>query len=471
MQFKRWLRRLVVGIVVSLVLYTVFLAVRREIHRHRGNHELEAALAETEAADPNWRWEQLSAARPRVPEEQNSALLIPKIKAALPADNDAKWRGLTEPELPSNVRLSDTALRPIQRFLAASTEAIPLIRTLKDQPRGLRVIELDENPLMTPLQNTQNTRALARFLHWNITVSVENRTYTHTADVLLAALNASRSIGDEPFLVSQLVRIATRASTLRSLERAIAQTQNPADVVALRLPALQGVLAQDAEEPLLLYGLRGERAVFDTLFQRLGDGTLDLEKLGPPPHPSPSTQARIGWWVYQGRYSADRAFCLRWFNAAVEMAEKPLPEQPVAFAALRPMVMGVARENILAKLLPAVDKVAEAYWRSVAETRCAVVGIACERFRLKRGRWPAALAELCPEFLASVPLDPFDGQPLRFAKQDDGVVVHSVGKTPAAAGRPGLPEGIQIGFRLWNPDARRLPPPPEPPPQKDEDKP
>jgi hypothetical protein len=101
-----------------------------------------------------------------------------------------------------------------------------------------------------------------------------------------------------------------------------------------------------------------------------------------------------------------------------------------------------------------------------------VVGIACERFRLKHDRWPTALADLCPQFLPAVSLDPFDGEPLRLAAQDDGIVIHSVGtvqrNSSVPVDRPGLPEGVEVGFRLWNPDARRLPPPPDSPKGEDE---
>ena len=129
-------------------------------------------------------------------------------------------------------------------------------------------------------------------------------------------------------------------------------------------------------------------------------------------------------------------------------------------------------KNILLLFIPAVDKVAHSFWRGVTEARCAVVGIACERFRLKHGHWPATLAELCPEFLSAVPLDPFDGQLLRLAMQDDGIIVHSVGHVPLKYHTPdnrhGLADGIDIGFRLWNPESRRLPPPPDPPKDRDD---
>jgi len=106
-----------------------------------------------------------------------------------------------------------------------------------------------------------------------------------------------------------------------------------------------------------------------------------------------------------------------------------------------------------------------------------VVGIACEQFRQKNQRWPNELAERIPTYISAIPLDPFDGQPLRFAKLNDGVVVYSVGKRlppelgASPASRPEFPQGVEVGFRLWNTDQRgilapaeHIPPDNEPPP-------
>ena len=62
-----------------------------------------------------------------------------------------------------------------------------------------------------------------------------------------------------------------------------------------------------------------------------------------------------------------------------------------------------------------------------AHLRCLIATVAAERYRLTRGRWPAELAELAPAFIASVPIDPFDGKPLRYSVGDDGVKIYSVG--------------------------------------------
>ncbi len=49
------------------------------------------------------------------------------------------------------------------------------------------------------------------------------------------------------------------------------------------------------------------------------------------------------------------------------------------------------------------------------------------RYRAKYSKDPAKLDDLVPEFLTHVPLDPFDGKPLRMKKGATGVILYSVG--------------------------------------------
>ena len=58
-------------------------------------------------------------------------------------------------------------------------------------------------------------------------------------------------------LISQLVHIALQAVAVRGLERTLAQGE-PSEAA---LKAVQELLEKEADEPLLLYGARGERAV------------------------------------------------------------------------------------------------------------------------------------------------------------------------------------------------------------------
>lgn len=65
-----------------------------------------------------------------------------------------------------------------------------------------------------------------------------------------------------------------------------------------------------------------------------------------------------------------------------------------------------------------------------AETGKSVVitAIALKRFQLAHGCLPTQLSDLAPSFVPSVPLDPVDGQPLRYRLQTDGrYLLYSLG--------------------------------------------
>jgi len=110
----------------------------------------------------------------------------------------------------------------------------------------------------------------------------------------------------------------------------------------------------------------------------------------------------------------------------------------------------------------------EHYLAYQARLRCALLGVAAERFRQKYDRWPENLDELKPEFLDTIPLNPVTGDPPSYTATEDGVVI----SCEDPQGRLGevlrfaqpflcMPPKKSIGFRLWNLDRRNQPPLPE----------
>ncbi|MEO2090235.1 MAG: hypothetical protein ABGY75_12145 [Gemmataceae bacterium] len=118
-------------------------------------------------------------------------------------------------------------------------------------------------------------------------------------------------------------------------------------------------------------------------------------------------------------------------------------------------------------LLPAVSKLVETDTRTIGLLRATATAVACERFRLKHGRFPTALAELTPDSLPTVPADPYTGEPLLYKRTDDGAVVYVTGADRTDDGgklKPASEKGYDIGFRLFDPKHRRQPPLPKPDP-------
>jgi hypothetical protein len=100
------------------------------------------------------------------------------------------------------------------------------------------------------------------------------------------------------------------------------------------------------------------------------------------------------------------------------------------------------------------------FLRNQTLLRCAVVALAVERYRVVHNRWPDSLDSLVPQFLAKVPLDPYDAKPLRYRRLEDGVVIFALGPDGKDYGGKLDPQkqakpGTNLGFRLWDVTHRR----------------
>jgi hypothetical protein len=78
-------------------------------------------------------------------------------------------------------------------------------------------------------------------------------------------------------------------------------------------------------------------------------------------------------------------------------------------------------------LAPANVNTIEALNSEEAIDSCAAVAIAITRYRVDHGRMPANLAALIPGYLDALPIDPFNGKPIRLAKESDRWIIYSVG--------------------------------------------
>lgn len=86
-----------------------------------------------------------------------------------------------------------------------------------------------------------------------------------------------------------------------------------------------------------------------------------------------------------------------------------------------------------------------------ASKRIVITAIVLKRFQLQHGNYPEKLSELTPEFLASVPLDPVDGQPLRYRRTADGTyLLYSIGENGVDdGGNPSLEKGVTDSNHYW----------------------
>jgi hypothetical protein len=436
------------------------------------------AVAEVERTDPHWRLEDIEADRARVPDAENSAPLILRIRTVTPRpvlDPDAAEarRLLLEGNLSPAVRLTDEQYRTALDALEEVEPSVRLYLRLARFPRGRHAITYAPDGFSTLLSHVD----AINFDHWRIgqfltLVSAHERDGATALAACTATLNLGSSLGDEPVLVSQLHRFRHCMNAVRSLERSLGQMELPAD----GLTAFQVRMAEEAEFPSWAIALRGERALLHQMLTAIRERRarrsqiqqmIDRSTLTSGPFEAPRTWLRD---YFTADVRADDAWLLRTLTALLADADRPLHEQALLvqeqsanlavappFARQTWQWIGFAKRFRLFQL-------------GQARMRCTAVALALERYRLARGAWPAALADLPPELLPSVSLDPFDGKPLRYRRLADGVVVYSVGPDGADDGgdlsdhyEP--EQGKDVGFRLWDVAKRRQPPPTAEPPR------
>jgi hypothetical protein len=133
-------------------------------------------------------------------------------------------------------------------------------------------------------------------------------------------------------------------------------------------------------------------------------------------------------WL-SGFLERDLSFFLETVEKSIALAALPPPANLALTNYLESASVAARRRYCIlsAMLLPAFSRIAPRDAYAVAQMRTAATALALERFRGTQGRLPNQMDELVPQYLDSVPADPFDGAALRYRRLARCFVVYSVG--------------------------------------------
>jgi hypothetical protein len=129
-----------------------------------------------------------------------------------------------------------------------------------------------------------------------------------------------------------------------------------------------------------------------------------------------------------GLLQRDQAFYLDSMSNRIAAASLSFPERYEA-ANLLSTNLPASRFLIFSRmLLPGLSRLSVKDAEHASRMRVAQATLAVERYRVANGgKPPRSLEELVPRFLTEVPLDPFDGQRLRYKLRESSYVIYGVG--------------------------------------------
>ena len=297
-----------------------------------------------------------------------------------------------------------------KKFLEQYQSSLDLMHEAAERGGAARYDIDFELGLELELIHDQKLRTAARLLTLEANVRAHQGDARGTAESIQTMFMVARSLENEPLIISQLVRIALSGMAKRELLRLLPIVEfSDEDLRQLQTD----LRAADYGE-----GLR--RAM-------IGERVMVMWA-----HETMNAQLNGLWEIARG---PDRRLTLDFFEQIIIAAEQPWPQAMTAAKAAEVEINNVSGGSgwksslyIMTTLLtPSVQVLFPATARAIAKRDAVDAAIAIELFRRRNGSLPEKLEQLVPEFLPQVPIDPFDGQPLRYLVEPDRYVVYSVG--------------------------------------------
>ncbi len=423
--------------------------------------ELEKIIAELDQKEPGWRIEELEAKRKVLTPEENSALVISESYKLLGNFEQRKplWELGKLPDIAAIKSSPQQLLTPpsinlIKTTLGAFQPSLDEAKKVAKLPEGRFEITYAPNIANTILSPLDATGAITDLLIIDAFIQAQDGKSQQAMESTRAIFNIARSVGEIPFPISYQVRGRICAQSIRMLELTIALGEPSKD----SLSQFQSLLENEASFPMFLHIAKANRASNYAVLSSLKKdkdmiknlkGIFDLKDDEAIATKLVLEEPTILSWL------------LKYSNSLVAIANLPQQDQQKAVTEL---ALKLNEKNMLfVKLFTSPPKkIWETSHSNLAILNCAITSLAMERYRITNGKWPRKLDELVPEYLAKLPTDPFNGEPLLVGTIPGGLVIYSVG--PDLQDNNGLiddskptKEGTDIGFRLWEVPMRRQP--------------
>ena len=441
-----WLKR----ICIAGALLLVALALLRWWSGYVAHGRLQAEIERVRAAGEPILPEDFDP--PPVADADNAALVLTNA-----ANSYVTPPGISDTysTLNNRSRLTPAQLSDAQLFVNTNGQALRLARQARDMPAVDWGVRLRTPVLGTALPFLSGQRTVGKLLHVAAKYHHQIGNDAEAIATLRDLVAHGRALDQHASLIGHLVAISLQALASRAIEGVapdlvvqVAGSGQAADAGPAIREAVKALIAELLDERETRQGFirafQAERMFQLDVVQAVAGGELSITSLfmvgtggGPP------LGQRVFSRLFKPMLELGGVEMMRYAGAWVEAAGEPNwpahhPKQPLEPRGPQWAIDHLWRP-LSAVLAFSFDRAALLHYRALADGRMAAVALAVRLYEIDHSRRPMRLADLVPNYLGELPLDPFreDGGTFGYRPDAKPPVLYSVG-----------PDGVDDGGRF-----------------------
>lgn len=347
----------------------------------------------------------------------------------------------------------------IAAWLKANEVPLLLVTAATERPRYFSPLaNADANPdggmIEVLLPGVQKSRELGRAMVARAMWELAEGSQVDAWRDLMTMHRLARLVGQGPTLIEFLTGLAIESMAINAELRFLAETKPSAKMLAMYRKQL------DRLPPRALVADKvnvGERACVLDCAHRMARGQMNLKEIADGLDDIGKKDSLIGklaeGLIFQ---TVDWDVVLKsanqWFDRLEEISRKPnylertaamqkldeevkkLAEQrrgPMALLPLlggRPAITQAMADTLISLMLPSVTQVYRSEGQAIQRMHHLELAFALAAWRSEHDSYPESLEKLAPKYIAEIPIDLFNGQPLKYDRVGEGYRFYSVGR-------------------------------------------
>jgi hypothetical protein len=346
---------------------------------------------------------------------------------SLPVMSSAKLPNRTE-------TMSQEMKKIISQFLSDNQKSLDLLHKTIDLENSCYPVDFSLG-IGTRAPHINNMRRMAQLIQLEAVLASEEKKTDAAVKSIKSILGVAKSLNKEPITASQAICIACNGNAVTSFEY-----------------AMNRVAFSDEQLIELGKAFRKAENLNGILNSFLGERCVVLDILMHPSSFYFDQKAAVAFppvlFAYKvlGVNERDATIFLDQVDEAMEVCNLPADKRLEAAKTLNEKIAGITAEHVLLHhTMPLFGNMIIVDLRSIARLELAQTVIAVQRYRLRNDRLPDSLDNLVPDYLETVPLDPFDGKELKYKKLEPGYIIYSIGDDQIDDGGKEQPEDKEKG--------------------------